>query len=100
MRKIDQPVNKNLSVQQIMEMLAQFHGDFTLQTCFLDGINTTDEELKAWYKAVEILQPKQVMIYVIDRPTPDKSLRKVSPEKMNSIGQVLRDRGFNVQISC
>lgn len=100
MRKIDQPVNSNLTVDKIVEMLGIWEGDFTLQTCFLDGINTSDEEVNAWLKAVEQLHPKQVMIYVIDRPTPDKTLRKVSPEKMNEIGQMLRDKGFDVIVCC
>ena len=60
MRRIDLPVNEHLTVKQIIEWLAQFNGDFTLQTCFLRGEhagqridNTTPEELEAWYKAVD-----------------------------------------------
>ena len=103
MRLIDQPVNPNLSVKQIVERLQQFNGDFTLQTCFLRGEyqgqiidNTTSEELLAWYQIIEVLHPKQVMIYVIDRTTPLQTLSKVPAEQMQQIAQPLRDKGIDV----
>ena len=107
MRRIDLPVNKELTVSRIMEWLAQFDGDFTLQTCFLRGEhagevidNTTEEELAAWYKAVETLKPKQVMIYVIDRKTPEERLEKISREEMERIAAPLRANGFEVTVSA
>ena len=107
MRLIDQPVNSNLTVAQIEAYLSVFNGDFTLQTCFLRGEhrgqqidNTTTEELTAWYAAVERLQPKQVMIYVIDRATPVKTLEKVSKEEMERIAAPLRAKGIEVVVSA
>ncbi len=133
MRKIDLPVNKNLTVHEIMERLKVFNGDFILQTCFLrtkdkgqrikdaerriqntgqlpnlqtsqpltlEIDNTTSEELDAWYKAVEELQPKQIMIYVIDRKTPAENLEKIEPETMHAIADTLRKKGFEVSVSC
>ncbi len=103
MQAIDLPVNENLTVADIKERLKVFNGDFILQTCFLRGPqvdNTTDEELEAWYEAVEELQPKQVMIYVIDRATPAEGLEKIAPKKMHAIAEELRTRGFNVSVSC
>ena len=106
MRLIDKPVNPQLSVEQIMDRLSLFEGDFTLQTCFLKGDyngqmidNTTSEELDAWYKAVDTLHPKQVMIYVIDRETPLKTLSKISADKMHAIAQPLRDKDIDVIVS-
>ena len=107
MRRIDLPVNKNLRVQTIMEWLKQFEGDFILQTCFLRGAhngqpidNTTDEELAAWYEAVEVLRPKQIMIYVIDRKTPEEQLVKIPRERMEAIAAPLIAKGFDVSISA
>lgn len=106
MRLIDKPVNPHLTVAQVMEWLQQFDGDFTLQTCFLRGDyhgqvidNTTPEELVAWYQAVEILLPKQVMIYVIDRVTPLQTLEKIPAEQMQAIAKPLLDKGIDVIIS-
>ena len=107
MQRIDQPVNEQLTVAQLMERLALFEGDFTLQTCFLRGEhegriidNTTPEELAAWYRAVETLRPKQVMIYVIDRRTPEEHLEKIPREEMERIAAPLTAKGFEVIISA
>ena len=107
MRRIDLPVNKELTVERIMGWLAAFEGDFTLQTCFLRGEhdgkpidNTTPEELDAWYRAVERLRPKQIMIYVIDRKTPEERLEKISREEMERIASPLIAKGFEVSISA
>ena len=107
MRRIDLPVNEHLDVATIIRWLQQFDGDFTLQTCFLRGEhnglpidNTTPEELSAWYKAVETLRPKQLMIYIIDRKTPEEKLSKIPREEMEAIAAPLIAKGFDVQISA
>jgi len=107
MRRIDLPVNEHLTVAQVINWLQQFDGDFTLQTCFLRGEhegyridNTTPEELEAWYKAVEVLHPKQLMIYVIDRKTPEEHLEKIPREEMERIAAPLREKGYEVIISA
>jgi len=108
MRAIDDPVNCSLTVDDIIGKLSHFDGNFTLQTCFLRGTllngqtvdNTTPDELEAWYKAVRQLRPKQIMIYVIDRATPVKTLEKISPEQMQQIAAPLLAEGFNIQISA
>lgn len=106
MRLIDKPVNPHLTVAQVAEWLKIFDGDFTLQTCFLRGEyegriidNTTPEELQAWYEMVELLHPKQVMIYVIDRATPLKTLEKIPADKMEKIAVPLREKGIDVIVS-
>lgn len=103
MQLIDAPVKKDITVAEIVNKLKVFQGDFTLQTCFLRGQvgekmvdNTTPEELAAWYQVVRQLGPKQVMIYVIDRATPVKTLEKISKEQMNAIAEPLREAGMDV----
>lgn len=107
MRRIDKPVNEQLEVKTIIRYLAQFGGDFTLQTCFLRGEhngeiidNTTPEELEAWYQAVDELKPKQIMIYVIERKTPEEHLEKISPDEMERIAAPLRQKGYDVIVSA
>ena len=107
MRRIDQPVNKALDVRTLIGWLQQFDGDFTLQTCFLRGEhagavidNTTEAELRPWYQAVEELRPKQVMIYVIDRQTPEEHLEKITREEMERIAAPLREKGIDVIVSA
>lgn len=103
MQLIDQPVNPNLTVEQIAQWLSLFEGDFTLQTCFLRGEyhgqiidNTTPAELSAWYAMIKRLHPKQVMIYVIDRATPLQTLSKVPASEMEAIAEPLRQQGIDV----
>lgn len=107
LKRIDKPVNKQLTIDTIVEWLAQWKGDFTLQTCFLRGEhdgqvidNTTSEELEAWYAIVRQLRPKQIMIYVIDRQTPEERLEKISRERMEQIAAPLIAEGFDVLISA
>ena len=111
MRLIDRPVNAQLTVRQLINRIAVFNGDFTLQTCFLRGEvpdgattthidNTTADELEAWYKAVDELHPNNIMIYVIDRATPVKTLEKISREQMEAIAAPLREKGYEVSISA
>jgi wyosine [tRNA(Phe)-imidazoG37] synthetase (radical SAM superfamily) len=107
MHLIDRPINKDLTVDKLIDRLSVFDGDFTLQTCFLRGEykgeiidNTTPEQLDAWYKAVERLHPKQVMIYVIDRTTPLQTLSKIPADQMHQIAQPLRDKGIEVIVSA
>ena len=103
MQLIDKPVNPRLTVEQIVQRLSLFDGEFTLQTCFLRGEyegqvidNTTSEELAAWYNIIDRLHPKQVMIYVIDRATPLKTLSKVPAPEMEVIAAPLRAKGIDV----
>jgi wyosine [tRNA(Phe)-imidazoG37] synthetase (radical SAM superfamily) len=107
MRRIDLPVNEQLTVETIKGWLEQFNGDFTLQTCFLCGEhngqiidNTTPDQLEAWYKAVDRLHPKQIMIYIIDRKTPEEHLEKIPREEMERIADPLIEKGYDVIISA
>ena len=107
MHLIDQPVNSSLTVAQIEGYLSVFNGDFTLQTCFLRGEHrglrmddSAPEELSGWYAAGCRWHPKQVMIYVIDRATPVKTLEKVSREEMERIAAPLRAKGIDVVVSA
>ena len=103
MQLIDKPVNPRLTAEQIVQWLSLFDGDFTLQTCFLRGEyegqvinNTTPEELEAWYNIIDRLHPKQIMIYVIDRATPLKTLSKVPAQEMEAIAAPLRAKGIDI----
>ena len=107
MRRIDLPVNEHLTVETLLHWLTQFDGDFTLQTCFLKGThqgvildNTAGKELTAWYEAVDFLHPKQIMIYVIDRKTPEENLEKIPRAEMEAIAAPLIAKGFDVSISA
>lgn len=102
---IDRPLY-NYSLEKLIEHLEIFKGKFVLQTMFLRGEvdgqvidNSTPEEIKAWYRVVERTDPREIMIYTIDRETPLAGLQKVSVEQMEEIAGPLRAKGYKVSVS-
>jgi len=96
----------NFTVKKLIKNLKTFNGNLIIQTMFLSGTykgksadNTSDIEINAWIKLFKEIKPKQVMIYTIERDTPSKGLKKVSPEKLYKISEKLKSEGFNVQVS-
>jgi hypothetical protein len=47
---------------------------------------------------VRQLKPREIMVYTIDRETPDRTLGKYSVEQMAAMVQPLVDEGFDIQI--
>ena len=91
----------NYSLDKVVEKLKEFDGNFVLQTMFLqsDCFNAQDDaSLEKWINLVRDLKPREVMVYTIDRETPDKSLRKYSVAQMQEFVSPLIEDGFNVQI--
>lgn len=98
-RKVDRPVQPSYDVKDIIENMRWFKGHVIIQTMFMkgDGTDNTGEEYVApWLKAVKYIQPQEVMVYTIDRETPDQKLRKASHEELNAI----RDRVIALGIPC
>ena len=56
------------------------------------------EALEAWRNLVRKLRPREIMVYTIDRETPDKSLEKYTVEEMTAFVQPLLDEGFKIQV--
>ena len=98
--KINKPVGR-YRLAEIVEALKAFNGDFILQTMFLrakDFDTAGQEALNAWMNIVRELRPREIMVYTIDRETPDKSLGKYTVEEMTGFVQPLLDEGFRIQI--
>lgn len=88
MRRLDRPTSKSFSVNGVIEQLKQFSGTGIIQTMILrgDGIdNTTDAEISALIEAYRRIRPRQIMLYSIDRKTPDEQLRAVAPDELRAI---------------
>jgi len=97
-RLVDHP-NGTYDVNAIIERMKAFNGHLIIQTMFLKGPgidNTTDHYVAPWLEAVKAIKPQQVMIYTIDRETPDQSLRKATHEELDAI----RDRVIAAGIPC
>lgn len=103
---IDQPTDKNYSVRQVVDGMKSFQGQLIVQTMFVRGMhegkvidNTTPEEVDAWCDLMREIKPHQIMVYSLDRPTPEPNLVKVSKEEMAQFVAPLVAEGFNVSIA-
>lgn len=101
--KVNRPTYPTYDVQEIIETIRSFNGNAIVQTMFMRGTmdgksvdNIGEEYVGPWLEAIKHIRPKQVMIYTIDRETPDHELLKASPDVLNAI----RDRVMAAGIPC
>ena len=93
-------------VNAIIESLKSYKGHVIVQTMFMKGSfkgidvdNTSDQYVLPWLEAVRQIQPQQVMIYTIDRETPDHDLRKATHEELDRIVTLLEQAGIKASAS-
>ena len=106
MRLIDQPTSPSFTSEGVVNELVQFSGQCVVQTMFLRGEhdgkkidNTTPQEVEALIEAYKRISPRQVMIYSIDRKTPEQQLEKVTREELEVIAAKIREVGIDVTVS-
>jgi wyosine [tRNA(Phe)-imidazoG37] synthetase (radical SAM superfamily) len=106
MKLLDQPVGKHITVAWLIGHLKKFEGNLIIQTMFLRGEyqgqkidNSTPEEVEAWLTSMKEIQPKQIMIYTLDRETPAQQLEKLNVTELNEIADKARKRGFKVSVA-
>lgn len=107
MRLIDQPVSKEFTVERVIDGLRQFKGNAIIQTMMLRGEhdgrevdNTTPEEVEALIRAYREIEPREVMLYSLDRSTPEERLVKVERDELQKIGKRIGEAtGIPVQVN-
>ena len=106
-RLINRPVSPNVLPEGVIADLKRFGGKCIVQTIMIRGEfegqhfdNTTDEELDALLNAYRQIQPREVMLYSIDRKTPAENLEKVSKEELERIANRFRKEGIEVQVNA
>ena len=105
-RLLDRPVNPDFTAEKVIEQIARFGEQCVVQTMILRGShngqpvdNTTDEEVDALIDAYRRIRPRQVMLYSIDRRTPEQALQKVGREELEQIAERIRREGIDVSVS-
>ena len=91
----------NYRLEDVVGWMKEFGGDFILQTMFLrsdDFDLSAPDQLAGWMDIVRYLNPREVMVYTIDRETPDKSLGKYTVDEMRTFVAPLIDEGYKIQI--
>ena len=105
-RLLDRPA-PGYSVADTVERLGAFGKNAIVQTMLCRGEhdgktvdNTTDEEIAALIEAYKKIKPASVMIYTIDRPTPEVLLKRVPRPELDAIAaRITAETGLPVQVS-
>lgn len=90
----------------LIERMKEFGGHCIVQTMFMHGkmngqdVSNLDERFVApWLKTVKEIAPQQVMIYTIDRETPDQDLLKASRAELDTIVERIEAMGIKASAS-
>lgn len=93
-------------VQEQLHWLKEMGKDIIIQTLFMKGEhegkdagNITPQFVDPWLKAICEINPRQVMIYTIDRETPSPLLQKASHEELDGIALQVKNLGIEVSVS-
>lgn len=102
---VDRPTG-HYDLNEVIENLKAFKGNLIVQTMFMKGLykgadvdNTSDEYVLPWLETVKRINPRQVMIYTIDRETPDHDLKKATHEELDRILELLKKEGISATAS-
>lgn len=104
---LDRPVDRHYTVSDIIECIGSFGQQGIVQTMITrgehDGVkidNSTDEEIDALIAAYKKISPREIMLYTIDRQTPERSLVRVPREELDRIAsRITKETGITVQVS-
>lgn len=107
MQLIDRPSSPSFTVEKVVDGLKQFRDTGIIQTMILRGEhkgkkidNTTPQEIDALIKAYKEIHPREIMIYSLDRSTPEEKLVKVEAEEMKKIADYIeKETGIHVSVS-
>lgn len=107
LRLINQPKSDNVQPDGVITDLKAFGGKCIVQTMMLRGEhngkhidNTTDAEIDALIAAYLEIKPREVMLYSIDRKTPEENLEKVNADELQRIADRMRAAGITVQVNA
>lgn len=96
-------INKPVSARfdDIVERLIAFGNKCIVQTLLLrgenDGVvidNTSEKEFSSWLEIVKRIKPRSVMLYSIDRVTPEKNLEKLLIPELEHYAARIRGAGI------
>ncbi|HNW71017.1 MAG TPA: radical SAM protein [Bacteroidales bacterium] len=94
-----------ITLDEVIEGLKKFNGNLVIQTMFIRGKigeeiidNTTGAELEALLQHIVSINPKEVMIYSLDRKPPLADLEKISREELEKIAVKIRQLNFKCSV--
>ena len=77
---------RGINFSEIMDSLCSAK-ELYIQTLLIEGnpSNVTEDDLKAYFQKISFIQPKEVHIYSIDRPVPNRAISLVSKDRLEEI---------------
>lgn len=98
-QKLDRPTSPSFKAEKVISQLAGIGPHAIIQTMFTRNSeidNTTDAEVDALIDAYKRINPREIMIYSLDRPTPDTTLKKVPRTELDRIAARITAAGLPV----
>ena len=102
---INKPNTPTPDFDTLVELLQAFGSRCIVQTLLLRGendgqaiTNVSDQEFARYVEIVKKINPKYVMLYAIDRATPEKKLEKLTVEELEKYAQIIRNEGVEVKV--
>lgn len=99
---VDRPTG-HYNVEDVIDNLAKMSPKVIIQTMIMKSTDQIpgksplmNDEI---WQALHRIQPRQVMIYTIDREVPVSGLEKATHDEMNAVAEKIRAQGFNVSVS-
>lgn len=107
MRALDRPTSPAFTVAKVVDRLAHFPGKVIIQTMQTRGThdgrvvdNTTEVERQALIDAYTRIRPESIMLYSIDRRTPEQSLQKVDRADLDAFAaRITATTGIPVSVA-
>jgi len=106
MHLIDNPASPAFTIDNLIPALARFGDKCIIQTMLLRGThrnhtidNTTPQEISALISAYTRIRPARVMLYSIDRSTPEENLSAIPRTELLSIARKIQDAGIKTQVN-
>ncbi len=102
---INKPTAEKYSFDELVNNLILFGNRGIIQTLLLRGSNdgkiisnVSDEDFGEYIELLKKIRPKYVMLYAIDRTTPEKDLEKLSVDELEIYAQKIRNEGIDVKV--
>lgn len=107
--RMRQLINRNndlgCSWEQLIDGLVAMGSDGIIQTLLFDGTcdgeiisNIIDSEFIPYIDLLKRIKPKYVMLYALDRATPEKSLRKLTVDELEQYSQRIKKEGIETKV--
>lgn len=101
---INRPTN-SITLEKVVKELKSFNQKLVIQTMLIRGEvegkrvdNTTEEELTLYLELLREINPKQVMLYPIDRQTPYRTLEKVPEKEFHALAKRIEKMGIRAEV--